>query len=163
MIVLYVSDSIILIPAMHVYVPWRFTCTTIIISIVMSMASVLRRVQIFSWSLTTSRQWSAQSWVLCRELISYITYADNPASFDAYEVAKPSDQLPLPALANILDSYESGVVKVIGVEWIMDWYILQNGQNQTYSGFLSVFCFLLAIFCLVLLIVFDTFATTTKC
>lgn len=115
---------------------------------------------------------------------SYITYADNPASFDAYEVAKPSDQLPasvktlvggtcynnfdtnpdvmyshtadnavdvpsiiegfygagrlnhgdihfdipdetvvtsghqqpLPALANILDSYESGVVKVIGVE-----------------------------------------------
>lgn len=231
MIVLYVSDSIILIPAMHVYVPWRFTCTTIIISIVMSMASVLRRVQIFSWSLTTSRQWSAQSWVLCRELISYITYADNPASFDACEVAKPSDQLPasvktlvggtcynnfdtnpdvmyshtadnavdvpsiiegfygagrlnhgdihfdipdetvvtsghqqpLPALANILDSYESGVVKVMGVEWIMDWCILQNGQNQTYSGFLSVFCFLLAIFCLVLLIVFDTFATTTKC
>lgn len=115
---------------------------------------------------------------------SYITYADNPASFDAYEVAKPSDQLPasvktlvggtcynnydtnpdvmyshtadnavdvpsiiegfygagrlnhgdihfdipdetvvtsghqqpLPALANILDSYESGVVKVMGVE-----------------------------------------------
>ena len=115
---------------------------------------------------------------------SYITYADNPASFDAYEVAKPSDQLPasvktlvggtfynnfdtnpdvmyshtadnavdvpsiiegfygagrlnhgdihfdipdetvvtsghqqpLPALANILDSYESGVVKVKGVE-----------------------------------------------
>lgn len=114
---------------------------------------------------------------------SYITYADNPASFDAYEVAKPSDQLPasvktlvggtcynnydtnpdvmyshtadnavdvpsiiegfygagrlnhgdihfdipdetvvtsghqqpLPALANILDSYESGVVKVMGV------------------------------------------------
>ena len=119
---------------------------------------------------------------------SYITYADNPASFDAYEVAKPSDQLPasvktlvggtcynnfdtnpdvmyshtadnavdvpsiiegfygagrlnhgdihfdipdetvvtsghqqpLPALANILDSYESGVVKVMGVESIMD-------------------------------------------
>ena len=115
---------------------------------------------------------------------SYITYADNPASFDACEVAKPSDQLPasvktlvggtcynnfdtnpdvmyshtadnavdvpsiiegfygagrlnhgdihfdipdetvvtsghqqpLPALANILDSYESGVVKVMGVE-----------------------------------------------
>ena len=115
---------------------------------------------------------------------SYITYADNPASFDAYEVAKPSDQLPasvktlvggtcynnfdtnpdvmyshtadnavdvpsiiegfygagrlnhgdihfdipdetvvtsghqqpLPALANILDSYESGVVKEMGVE-----------------------------------------------
>lgn len=115
---------------------------------------------------------------------SYITYADNPASFDAYEVAKLSDQLPasvktlvggtcynnfdtnpdvmyshtadnavdvpsiiegfygagrlnhgdihfdipdetvvtsghqqpLPALANILDSYESGVVKVMGVE-----------------------------------------------
>lgn len=115
---------------------------------------------------------------------SYITYADNPASFDAYEVAKPSDQLPasvktlvggtcynnfdtnpdvmyshtadnavdvpsiiegfygagrlnhgdihfdipdetvvtsghqqpLPALANILDSYESGVVTVMGVE-----------------------------------------------
>lgn len=115
---------------------------------------------------------------------SYITYADNPVSFDAYEVAKPSDQLPasvktlvggtcynnfdtnpdvmyshtadnavdvpsiiegfygagrlnhgdihfdipdetvvtsghqqpLPALANILDSYESGVVKVMGVE-----------------------------------------------
>ena len=115
---------------------------------------------------------------------SYITYADNPASFDAYEVAKPSDQLPasvktlvggtcynnfdtnpdvmyshtadnavdvpsiiegfygagrlnhgdihfdipdetvvtsghqqpLPALANILDSYESGIVKVMGVE-----------------------------------------------
>lgn len=115
---------------------------------------------------------------------SYITYADNPASFDAYVVAKPSDQLPasvktlvggtcynnfdtnpdvmyshtadnavdvpsiiegfygagrlnhgdihfdipdetvvtsghqqpLPALANILDSYESGVVKVMGVE-----------------------------------------------
>ena len=115
---------------------------------------------------------------------SYITYADNPSSFDAYEVAKPSDQLPasvktlvggtsynnfdtnpdvmyshtadnavdvpsiiegfygagrlnhgdihfdipdetvvtsghqqpLPALANILDSYESGVVKVMGVE-----------------------------------------------
>lgn len=115
---------------------------------------------------------------------SYITYADHPASFDAYEVAKPSDQLPasvktlvggtcynnfdtnpdvmysytadnavdvpsiiegfygagrlnhgdihfdipdetvvtsghqqpLPALANILDSYESGVVKVMGVE-----------------------------------------------
>lgn len=115
---------------------------------------------------------------------TYITYADNPASFDAYEVAKPSDQLPasvktlvggtcynnfdtnpdvmyshtadnavdvpsiiegfygagrlnhgdihfdipdetvvtsghqqpLPALANILDSYESGVVKVMGVE-----------------------------------------------
>lgn len=115
---------------------------------------------------------------------SYITYADNPASFNAYEVAKPSDQLPasvktlvggtcynnfdtnpdvmyshtadnavdvpsiiegfygagrlnhgdihfdipdetvvtsghqqpLPALANILDSYESGVVKVMGVE-----------------------------------------------
>lgn len=115
---------------------------------------------------------------------SYITYADNPASFDAYEVAKPSDQLPasvktlvggtcynnfdtnpdvmyshtadnavdvpsiiegfygagrlnhgdihfdipdetvvtsghqqpLPALANILDSYESGVVKVMDVE-----------------------------------------------
>lgn len=115
---------------------------------------------------------------------SYITYADNPASYDAYEVAKPSDQLPasvktlvggtcynnfdtnpdvmyshtadnavdvpsiiegfygagrlnhgdihfdipdetvvtsghqqpLPALANILDSYESGVVKVMGVE-----------------------------------------------
>ena len=115
---------------------------------------------------------------------SYITYADNPASFDAYEVGKPSDQLPasvktlvggtcynnfdtnpdvmyshtadnavdvpsiiegfygagrlnhgdihfdipdetvvtsghqqpLPALANILDSYESGVVKVMGVE-----------------------------------------------
>ena len=115
---------------------------------------------------------------------SYVTYADNPASFDAYEVAKPSDQLPasvktlvggtcynnfdtnpdvmyshtadnavdvpsiiegfygagrlnhgdihfdipdetvvtsghqqpLPALANILDSYESGVVKVMGVE-----------------------------------------------
>lgn len=115
---------------------------------------------------------------------SYITYADNPASFDAYEVAKPSNQLPasvktlvggtcynnfdtnpdvmyshtadnavdvpsiiegfygagrlnhgdihfdipdetvvtsghqqpLPALANILDSYESGVVKVMGVE-----------------------------------------------
>lgn len=115
---------------------------------------------------------------------SYITYADNPASFDAYEVAKPSDQLPasvktlvggtcynnfdtnpdvmyshtadnavdvpsiiegfygagrlnhgdihfdipdetvvtsghqqpLPALANILDSYESGVVKAMGVE-----------------------------------------------
>ena len=115
---------------------------------------------------------------------SYITYADNPASFDAYEVAKPSDQFPasvktlvggtcynnfdtnpdvmyshtadnavdvpsiiegfygagrlnhgdihfdipdetvvtsghqqpLPALANILDSYESGVVKVMGVE-----------------------------------------------
>ena len=115
---------------------------------------------------------------------SYITYADNPTSFDAYEVAKPSDQLPasvktlvggtgynnfdtnpdvmyshtadnavdvpsiiegfygagrlnhgdihfdipdetvvtsghqqpLPALANILDSYESGVVKVMGVE-----------------------------------------------
>ena len=115
---------------------------------------------------------------------SYITYADNPASFDAYEVAKPSDQLPasvktlvggtcynnfdtnpdvmyshtadnavdvpsiiegfygagrlnhgdihfdipdetlvanghqqpLPALANFLDSYESGVVKVMGVE-----------------------------------------------
>lgn len=115
---------------------------------------------------------------------SYITYAGNPASFDAYEVAKPSDQLPasvktlvggtcynnfdtnpdvmyshtadnavdvpsiiegfygagrlnhgdihfdipdetvvtsghqqpLPALANILDSYESGVVKVMGVE-----------------------------------------------
>ncbi len=48
--------------------------------------------------------------------LSYITYAANPASFDAYEVAKPSDQLPLPALANILDSYESGVVKVMGVE-----------------------------------------------
>lgn len=115
---------------------------------------------------------------------SYITYSDKPASFDAYEVAKPSDQLPasvktlvggtcynnfdtnpdvmyshtadnavdvpsiiegfygagrlnhgdihfdipdetvvtsghqqpLPALANILDSYESGVVKVMGVE-----------------------------------------------
>ena len=115
---------------------------------------------------------------------SYITYADNPVSFDAYEVAKPSDQLPasvktlvggtcynnfdtnpdvmyshtadnavdvpsiiegfygagrlnhgdihfdipdetvvtsghqqpLPALANILDSYESGVVKAMGVE-----------------------------------------------
>lgn len=115
---------------------------------------------------------------------SYITYADNPASFDACEVAKPSDQLPasvktlvggtcynnfdtnpdvmyshtadnavdvpsiiegfygagrlnhgdihfdipdetvvtsghqqpLPALANIQDSYESGVVKVMGVE-----------------------------------------------
>lgn len=115
---------------------------------------------------------------------SYITYADNPASFDACEVAKPSDQLPasvktlvggtcynnfdtnpdvmyshtadnavdvpsiiegfygagrlnhgdiyfdipdetvvasghqqpLPALANILDSYESGVVKVMDVE-----------------------------------------------
>lgn len=115
---------------------------------------------------------------------SYITYADNPVSFDVYEVAKPSDQLPasvktlvggtcynnfdtnpdvmyshtadnavdvpsiiegfygagrlnhgdihfdipdetvvtsghqqpLPALANILDSYESGVVKVMGVE-----------------------------------------------
>lgn len=115
---------------------------------------------------------------------SYITYADNPTSFDAYEVAKASEQLPagvktlvggtgynnfdtnpdvmyshtadnavdvpsiiegfygagrlnhgdikfdipdetvvtnghqqpLPALANILDSYESGVVKVMGVE-----------------------------------------------
>lgn len=115
---------------------------------------------------------------------SYITYADNPTSFDAYEVAKASEQLPagvktlvggtgynnfdtnpdvmyshtadnavdvpsiiegfygagrlnhgdikfdipdetvvtnghqqpLPALANILDSYESGGVKVLGVE-----------------------------------------------
>ena len=43
-------------------------------------------------------------------------YSDNSSDTKNMSLVANGHQQPLPALANILDSYESGVVKVMGVE-----------------------------------------------